>query len=250
MTNKPAEPSPEVAPMQEPACVVCGIAKSKAHSFCAASCGPEGFDEHVFRVPAVAPRETQTEPKDTCPMCEFEQKPCPGGAHAYALWEDGIRTVEDYAKMVADRVEDNAPCWRCGGVFGPCVCRPYVVEDNAPARVEPQDEDAEECARCGQPKGYHRQAGSLLFCPAIYPATQFTRPATQPAKHTDDRPASPWTIVDDWMQLFDSLRYAPPNDEPLDDYRQGWNNCLTVVLQKCRTREAEDVDGGSDGRPK
>jgi hypothetical protein len=39
--------------------------------------------------------------EQTCPKCEFEQKPCPGGAHAFALWEDGIRTVEDYAKMRA-----------------------------------------------------------------------------------------------------------------------------------------------------
>lgn len=49
-----------------------------------------------------------------------------------------------------------------------------------------------------------------------------------------------WTIADDWMRLFDSLRYASPDNEPLDDYEQGWNNALTVVLQKCRNRVAKD----------
>lgn len=38
----------------------------------------------------------------TCPMCEYEGKPCPGGAHVFAQYEDGIRTVEDYAKMKAE----------------------------------------------------------------------------------------------------------------------------------------------------
>jgi hypothetical protein len=48
------------------------------------------------------PAEPSPEVKqETCPMCEFEGKPCPGGAHVFALYEDGIRTVEDYAKMKA-----------------------------------------------------------------------------------------------------------------------------------------------------
>lgn len=46
---------------------------------------------------------------------------------------------------------------------------------------------------------------------------------------------SPWTVTDDWMMLFDSLRYS---DEKLDNYQEGWNNALTVALQKCRLRAA------------
>jgi len=68
--------------------------------------------------------------------------------------------------------------------------------------------------------------------------TRLPRPPAAPVEGPREPTVSPWTIVDDWMQLFDSLRYSSPDNEPLEDYQQGWNNALTVALQKCRNRAA------------
>lgn len=41
-----------------------------------------------------------------CPMCE--PGTCPGGAHLWALWEDGIYTREQYDKMRSESKDNGS----------------------------------------------------------------------------------------------------------------------------------------------
>lgn len=45
--------------------------------------------------------ETKKAEMATCPRCEYYGESCPGGAHVYAQYEDGIRSVEDYIRKCA-----------------------------------------------------------------------------------------------------------------------------------------------------
>jgi hypothetical protein len=52
--------------------------------------------EKEFRAALATPAPEPSQPFE-CPMCA--PGTCPGGAHVNALWEDGIRTREQYAAM-------------------------------------------------------------------------------------------------------------------------------------------------------
>lgn len=45
---------------------------------------------------------------NNCPMCTYENKKCVGGAHVNALYEMGVRTVEDY------KIKILQLCAECG----------------------------------------------------------------------------------------------------------------------------------------
>ena len=83
-------------------------------------------------------------------MCEYKNEDCPGGAHAFALHEDGIRTVEDYiekcVKPAVPAVPDKvAPTCIDGSKHhvwqsGKCICCQAIqpAEPQAGAQVPSQ----------------------------------------------------------------------------------------------------------------
>jgi hypothetical protein len=56
---------------------------------------------NVARAALATPAPEPSQPFE-CPMCA--PGTCPGGAHVNVLWEDGIRTREQYAAMVAKSI--------------------------------------------------------------------------------------------------------------------------------------------------